>query len=187
MLKKEQKKIIDIGILILIIGIILMIIWILSFKKESVSTTEPQNNNYASLECTSSSPTNPFFTSTTVQRFTHEIKVLFSDQKIKEISYRYDGTYNSNEAAESAKAHLHAEYNKYMARNGVYEETLNPVFSTNKSKLMVSLYAETKKINPTVARLFFISADDYQTIDNYTAEDFKKLYESKGFSCKNYD
>jgi len=187
MLKKEQKKYIDIGILILIIGLILIIIWLLTFEKESISTTEPENTNYASLECTSSSPTNPFFSSSTVQRFTHEIKVLISNNKIKEMSYRYDGTFNSSDAAESARAWMHTDYNKYMQANNVYQEILNPVFSVQKSKVTVSLYAESKKINLTVARLFFIDENDFESIDDYTAEDLKKLYESKGFSCQNYD
>lgn len=112
---------------------------------------------------------------------------MFTDKKVKEMSYRYDGTFNSDDAAESAKAAMHADYNKYMSANGVYQETLNPVFSSHKSKLVISLYAETKKINQTIAKLFFINDDEYKKTGDFTLEDFKKFYELRGFSCKNHD
>lgn len=173
----------------LIAGVIIFIVWVLTYKKEEYRTTEIANGDYTTLKCDSTSPDSPFFVSQNVQRFTHEIKTLFVGERIKEMSYRYDGVYNSDETAEHAMAVLQKNYYEYMESFSLSPESLNPVFSVNKSKSTISLYAEAKKLNAAVARLFFVQGEDFDVFnsDKNSPESLKKVYESKGFTCNFYE
>lgn len=186
-MSEEKKKKIDIVKTILLMSFIVvagLIIWLVTHKKETYISNPVADSDYSILECSSSSPENPFFAFGTAQRFTHSMKIMFTDGHMKEMSYRYDGTFNNEASAENAEAWLHADYNKYMTSNGLNAESLNPVFSIDKSKLMVSLYAEAKKIDKTVGRLFFIGDSEINKISEYTPDSFKEMYETKGFACK---
>ena len=171
----------------LAVGLVALVVCLLTYKQETHTTTDIKEGDYGALECNSSEPEEPFFVSQGVQRFTHEIKIMFAGDRVKEMSYRYDGTYNSDETAEHAMAIMHKDYNKYMESYALNSESLNPVFSENKSKITVSLYAESKKVDTAVARLFFIQGEDFDKLNDYKPEDYKKMYESKGFTCKMHD
>lgn len=185
--RHNKKIIIRAMVFALIVGIVALVIWFLTYKNESYTSTETGGSDYGSLECTSSNPTEPFFAHETAQRATHDVKILFTGGEMKEMSYRYDGTYNSDNSAKDAEAWMHADYNKYMGENGVKHGILNPVFSVSKSKLTISLYAESKKVNKAVARLFFINEEEYGKMGGYAVQDYRKIYESKGFTCKIQD
>lgn len=177
-----------IAALVLVVGaVILAIMWLLTNRHETKISNTINTDNYSSLICESNSPEEPFFVSKSVQRFTHELKVMFNNGHLNDISYRYEGTYNSNDVAETAMAEMHADYNKYMSGGGVYQEKLNPVFATDKTKTRISLYAEPDKLNNVVARLFFLGEDDLNKLGSYSQSDLKELYEKKGFSCTIHD
>lgn len=174
-------------VLMVIVAVVVLVIWFLTSGSETRISTEYSYGDLGSLQCTSENPSDAFFVSKNVQKFTHEIKVMFTENYIKEISYRYEGTYNSESVAETAAAEMHADYNIYMGNNGINQEGLNPVFMTDKTKARVSLYAESSKLNGTVARLFFISGDEFGKLSDYSRDDLKKMYVSKGFSCQIHD
>ena len=170
----------------LLVGIIVVVIWFLTYKQESHTSSNVGESDYSALECTASDPSEPFFAFENTQEVAHTIKVLFSEGKLKDIMYKYDGTYASQEAAEDAEAWLHADYNEYLGANGVDMESLSPTFSVNDNKLMISLYAEAKKVNDIVARLFFMDTDASNKIKNFSLKDYKLLYETKGFACQSH-
>ena len=124
-----------------------------------------------------------FFVSKSVQRYNHEIRVVFKNQRPDAWQYHYNGTYNSNDSAEAAEAALHADYNIYMGENDLEQSSLNPVFSTIKSKVQISLYGDEKTITPATARFFFLESDELNNIFDSTIDDLKKDYEDDGFSC----
>lgn len=184
--KKKESGYLIAGTFILatIIVLILVVVWFFTNNHETIISEEFNQGAVSSLECSSTDDEDAFFSSEAAQRFEHIIKILFYDENLKETSYRFNATYNSDSMAEKNKVKLHADYNKYMSAVGLNSESLNPVFSMDKSKLMVSLYAEAKKLDSAVARLFFIDTDDYAKISDYSVDDFSKMYESKGFTCK---
>lgn len=186
--KKSRIDTVSIAVLASIVGAVtLIIIWLLTNHHETRVSTTTDMGNYGSLACTSQNPDEPFFVSKNVQRFIHELTVMFTNEHVNDFSYRYEGTYNSEGAAETAMAEMHASYNKYMASGGVYQEKLNPVFMTDKTKVRISLYAEPEKLNNVVARLFFLSDEDLSKLGDYSQSDLKELYEKKGFSCTIHD
>ena len=62
--------------------------------------------------------------------------------------------------------------------------SLYPTFSVVENRLKISLYTEYRKLNTMNAILFFINADEYQGLGDYSVDDLKNLYENKGFSCE---
>ena len=144
----------------------------------SASTTE---TTIKSLVCNSANPKNPFFISETAETNNHELKVTYRGETADKISYNYDGSYASNSVADTAGSSLHADYNIYMGENA---ESLYPTFSVVENKLKISLYTEYRKLNTKNAILFFINADEYQGLGDYSVDDLKNLYEGQGFSCE---
>lgn len=185
---KPKIDTVTIAVLASIVGAIaLIVIWLLTNQHETRVSTTTDMGNYSSLICTSSSPNEPFFVSKNVQRFTHELTIMFTNEYLNDMSYKYEGVYNSEGTAETAMSEMHVDYNKYMATGGVYQEKLNPIFMTDKTKVRISLYAEPEKLNNVVARLFFLSDEDLSKLGEYSQDDLKELYEKKGFSCTIHD
>ncbi len=167
-----------------IVGVTALIVWLLSYKKESHITNKIPQSNYSVLECKSSEPKEPFFSSDDASSRSYDIKVLFTDGALKELSYRYDGVFESESAAKNAEARMHADYNKYMDANRFRAESLNPSFSIIDSNLVVSLYADVTLFNRVVGRLFFISDEEFDKVQGYSEADYKKMYTSLGFICE---
>ncbi|MBR3180079.1 hypothetical protein IKF57_00900 [Candidatus Saccharibacteria bacterium] len=184
---KDNKKKSRMGSFIIIgaIGLIAVIlIIILSQGKETYTSNGGQTVQVNSLTCSGSNIDGALFVSDTAQRYTHEIKATVSSNKLREISYKFNATYNSREAVEDAKAVLMAKYNIYMDENGLVPEILNPVFSPLNSKLQVTLFAKREKIDRVTARIFFLTEDDIEKIDKMNLADWERSYEKKGFSCQ---
>ncbi|MBR2831091.1 hypothetical protein IKE83_01910, partial [Candidatus Saccharibacteria bacterium] len=125
----------------------------------------------------------PFFKSDTAQRYTHEIRATFKGDKLDDISYVYEATYNSPEAVESANAALHADYNTYMGENNQNQGMLEPIFANLKSKLKVSLYGNRSKLNDVTVKFFFLEPAEVQEMGKNDMDKLEKLYKEKGFSC----
>ena len=126
-----------------------------------------------------------FFSNKNAQRLSVKIKMIFKESVLDNISFDSEGTYNNNDDAETATAKLHADYNIYMADEGVNPEIYNPVFSSNKTKANISLYASYDKIDQPVAKIFFLDLEELPK-EKFDMTNLKQYYESKGFTCKSY-
>ena len=182
---KKMASLIATGIVIIAVSIGLGAAVFMLFRGEETHiSTNTAETIIKSLVCNAANPKNPFFISETAENYNHEIKVTYRGETADKISYMYDGVYVSNSVADTAGASLHADYNIYMGENGVYQESLYPTFSVVDNKLKVSLYADYKKLNSVTAKLFFINAEEFHDLDNYSAEELSNLYAEKGFSCE---
>ena len=186
--KSKNKKIISSAatwIVAIAVSIALSVVAFMLFgSKETHISTSTAETIIKSLVCNAANPKNPFFISETAENYNHEIKVTYRGETADKISYVYDGVYVSNSVADTAGSSLHADYNIYMGENGAYQESLYPTFSVVDNKLKVSLYTEYGKINSVIAKLFFINAEEFHNLDNYSIEDLGNLYAEKGFSCE---
>lgn len=184
---KNEKLMSSIATWIVIIAVSIglgVAVFMLFRGEETHISTGTVETLIKSLVCNATNPKNPFFVSDTAEEFNHEIKVTYHGETADKISYIYDGTYASNNMADTAGAALHADYNIYLGENGVYQESLYPTFSVVDNKLKVSLYADYKKLSSVTARLFFINAEEFHDLNNYSAEELGNLYAEKGFSCE---
>lgn len=170
-------------VLAVIAMLILFFIWILTNSHETLISDDLNYGSIASLQCYSNNAEKAFFDSKSAQRYTHTITATFKNDKLDDVSYSFEGTYRSNEVAETDLATMHAKYNEYMGGVDVYSESLNPVFNAMNTKMKIALYAEPKNLSEAVMTLFFLEKDDYGQLKNMKGIDFEKKYESRGFKC----
>ena len=185
--KKYRSLVIKILLLILILMVVAGIVWLLTSQTETRVSNKMGENEYGSLECTIGSMTAelaPVIEPKDLgESMKYNIKMLFENGGLSTISYAFEGVYVSEDTAEHVRASLHADYNKYMAGNGVNPEGLNPIFAHDGHDVRISLYAERKKLSSVVAPVFLISRDEYGRMNDFSLEGMQKLYKSKGFSC----
>lgn len=183
--KTKNKKIwstVATGIVVLAVLVALVaVFWDFFKSKETHISNKTTDIKVGVLNCEAGQPVDPFFASNTVLNSDHELKVIYGGGGIEKINYIYNGEYASNDAADKAGSQLHADYNIYMSKDA---ESLYPTFSVVENKLKISLYVEYRKLNTKNATLFFMNADEYQDLGDYSIDDLKSLYENKGFSCE---
>ena len=188
-MNKERIKInpIAIGIILAVVAIVIIAILVFiplngSEKHISVSKEEAK---ITALTCESHEHDNAFFTSDTANKIAHDIKVTFQGNNLSKVFYRYNGAYNSNDAAKKDEATLHAKYNIYMGENEISQESLAPTYSTVNTKLDISLYMEEdKKLNPATAVFFFIDKEKLMDYKKFSVNEMKDYYENKNFVCQ---
>lgn len=157
--------------------------FLLSGKETRVSETF-ENNSIMALECKIGAVSDSFYTSSIANTVQNDIKLTYKEKKIDKLFYTFTGVYRSDEVAAQDETTLHAKYNIYVGDHDVAMESLAPTYSVNKSKLILTLYADQyARINPVTAIFFFIDNDRIDGFEDYSIEEAKKYYETKGFVC----
>ena len=191
----EEKKYGSLATKMLLLALALAVVagiaWLLTSQTETRVSKKVGENEYGSLECTidsMSAELAPVIEPKDLgESMKYDIKMLFENGGLSTISYAFDGVYASEDTAEIVRASLHADYNKYMANNGISAESLNPVFAHDGHDVKISLYAERKKLSSAVAPVFLISRDEYGRMNDFSLESMQKLYEGKGFTCSTHE
>ena len=172
-------------IVIIAVGVILILIVNLVFqdKEEHISASETVTK-VKTLECEAASPETAFFVSENATDPEHQLKVTYQGSVANTFYYTYEADFATPEAAETASAELHADYNTYMKSNA---SDLSPNFSNIQNQVLVSLFGPAKDLTAASAALFFISPEEYDQLTNYDIDKLTQIYQSKGFSCETED
>lgn len=184
--QKTKKLITDVIVVSAIVGIIALIIFVLTYRRETHIYETHDNGEASALVCTTNSNDDEtdFFSSDSATGVEHRLKLAYNDGKVEKISYEFDGKYDSEEQAKEDKGKFNTDFNLYMGGHGVKYEVLAPVFQFTDNKASVRLYLDDyKNMNSVIARLFYIGSSSIDTIGKNSAEETKKYYEKKGFSC----
>lgn len=186
---KSNKSLVAYAIFIaLVMGMVFLVIWILTNKDETRTSQGGPDSSISALNCDSSSPsTEAFFTSTSAQTQKHSIKISFVADRVRDLSYVYNGVFNSEKVAENSRAELNAKYNLYMSDNGARAESYNPVFNFSKTRVDISIYADGGKLDIALAPIFFMTNEEFSKIKTYSKDEVKKIYDEKGFTCKYHE
>ena len=80
---------------------------------------------------------------------------------------------------------MHWNYDDFMGKTSIHQETLTPVFNNYNDEVSISLFFEKKYIVSELGSLLFLNQDESSKIKKYTINELKKIYENKNFSCKN--
>ncbi len=180
---KNRTAIIGFFVVVLVSLFVLIVFWFFTNGKTTHISEQTEYGSISSLVCKNDHSDGAFFSSESVQRYTHTVTVMFMGGSLSDMSYNYEGIYRTASFAEADMARMHAKYNKYMGEVDVYSESLNPIFSTDETKVKISLYAELKKLSRVTLPLFFLSKDDHDGLDKLDADSLKKKFENSGFSC----
>ena len=175
-----------IGVVCIVIAIVLVVVWVLSDRHETRSSENKNEEEMTSMDCTTNElgeNAEPFFDYGEPVATSHELKTVFRNDKLDVLTYKYDGTYDSEKLAEERMSKMHAQYNYYMSDHGLDQTLANPNFSRNKEVVDVTLYLEKDKLNHSTAELFFITDDEFANAKDFSSKTMEKLYEAKGFSC----
>lgn len=182
--KKNNKSLIIRGIsLILVICFIGIVIWLLTYSRETTTITNHDNSVSSSLECNSSHPVEPFFHSSNSTKAKHVIRLLFKNDVLNEMSYDYDASFETEDDATYAEAVLHAKYNQYMGEHRLYKDDYSPSFNVIENKVRMSIYADGKKITKSVLPLFYIPDENFEELNDLKPKDLKNIYAKQGFTC----
>lgn len=190
--KKSNKKSVYgiIGVFCIVLAIVLAIVFILSDHHETRTTVNKDEEDMTSMDCNTnelSENVEPFFDYGDPVTTAHEIKTVFRNDKLDVVTYKYNGTYDSEKLAEEEMSSMHAQYNKYLGEHGIDQSVANPNFSRNNETVNIALYLEKDKLDHYTAEIFFISDDEFATAKDFSKKTMKELYESKGFSCTVHD
>lgn len=182
--KKRKKLIIYAVVMALIAGLVGLVIFLLTYRKETHINESYDRADLSSLTCvTKTNPESSFFENH-AKSVEHEIKVIFSNEIIDKMSYEFNGQYDSWGDADSDEGVLHAKYNNYMGERRLSNEMLKPVFQNVEGKLKIRLYLDSyKNMNSGIAKLFYITEGSMNVIAKNSIAETKKYYEKKGFSC----
>ena len=164
---------------------VIIALWNFFTPRESYSTVKEDDYAVTSIYCEAKTPVDAFFVpDEQATSELHEIKVTFADGKPDKISYRYTGAFATSEKARGISADFHAKYDRYMAENGFLDTILSPYFVSTDETANANLFAEKSTLNNATANLFFLESSDVANFQNYKNITLKKIFSSRGFSCK---
>ncbi len=183
--KNNKNNIIRAIVFALIVGIVAFAVFLLTFKKETHVNESYQDTDLSSLVCISNNNDSAFFSSDSANSVEHKIKIIYNNDSISEMSYEYEGVYDSDESAEHDSAVLHARYNEHMGHHDIDNGVLTPIFQTIDNKLKIRLYLDNyEKMNTVYGKLFYIGEGIIETVAKNSIDETKKIYENKGFLCE---
>ena len=182
--KKKRKLIVFAVIVALIAGLIALIVFLLTYEKETHIIETYDSGEISSLTCSTTETSESAFFQNNAKSAKHELRMVYNNSVISKMSYEFRGVYDSQDAARSDDGSLHAKYNNYMGEHGILNSVLTPIFQSLDGELKISLYlGEYDKMNSAFAPLFYIGNGLIDTIGKNSVQETKKYYENKGFSC----
>lgn len=182
----RKKLVIEAIAVAVMVGIIALVIFALTYKREEFIYEADSGGDASALVCTSNNNDSEvaFFSSDDVSSVEHKIKLIYRSGIINKLSYEFLGKYDSEEAAKEAKGVFNTKYNIYIGDHGMELDVLSPVFQYIGNKAKVELYLDSyKKMNSAIGKLFYISSASLDSVAKNSKEETKKYYEKKGFSC----
>ena len=184
--KKNKTPILAISVLIGMIAIIIIIlIFVLNGSEKHISEDNTTSAKQEVLHCTASTPLNPFFEAThNASGVKYDLKVLFEDSKVNTATFSYKATFNSNDIAKSEISKMHWNYDDFMGKTSIHQESLTPVFGEYNNEISISLFFDKKYLVSELGSLLFLDQNESYKIQKYSLSDLKKIYRSKNFSCK---
>lgn len=179
-LKTAGKIIIPLAVLVLIVC---LIYWLMQ-PRVSVESDTTESAKITSMTCTGGDVVNEVFDTSTATTVTYTINLLFSDGILTNLTYQYEGTYESAEAAEAQLPYLHADYNLDLQDRGL---TSTYFSSTTVGRvdnvLQISFTADSETLNPEVADYLMMDLDENGELPSTYAE-VKANYVGRSFVCQ---
>ncbi len=109
-----------------------------------------------------------------------EIKLLFSDNdELKSISLRDSLIFNTAKEAAAAEAVTHAAFNKGLAARGYHSEKFENKFTLMDNHLVITIHDDSQLSEDEKVYFLLTTKENPKTL-----QEFRKAYESKGFTCK---
>jgi len=181
--KKEHKAVKLVTFLLFIATIAIIILYLLH-GKTTTSGQYPENVKNESLTCESSVITYEKTNNVNSDDKDLKISMVFAGaESLSSASLKYTLRFQSYEAAHSAEAISHAQFNLALQALGYDASKFNNKFSILDNELVISLSLGSDKTLDDTTRSYFLV--DYVEDDQLprTLAEYKSNYEKQGFSC----
>ena len=181
---KKDTPIVAICILGVLLAIILAVVIMIFNSNETYISDNETPIEQELLQCTSSSPFNPFFnTNKNTSSTNYIIKYIYEDGEVQSVSLIYSATFETEEIAKAELASMMSEYYQYTAKNHIDDS--NKVFNRQGKDISITLYFDKSALSSTTNDLLFLNNGGAGKISKYPLKDLKKIYQNKNFSCEN--
>lgn len=181
--KKNHKALKLIGILLFLLIVVIIIIWLLH-GKTTTTGQYPENIRNESLSCVSK--TKKYSIVDLVDSDEKELKInaIFNgEDSLKNISIIYTLIYATENDAYRSESVAHAELNETLTAAGFNTNKFSNKFARYNERLIISLTANGSELNEFSSRFFELNLNDTDDFPK-TLTDFRKVYETTGFSCE---
>lgn len=179
--KKNHRTIKIIGILLFLLALTAIIIWLLR-GKTTTNGQYPANITNESLNCSSLSIEYPKISRRSAKSTELKMTMVFSGtEKLVSGSLRYILRYDNHSEAVNSEAVNHANFGTELASRNLKFTEFDNKFTILDNVLEVSLRASASSVNEFSADFFLI---DTKNELPKTLEEYRKNYESQGFTCE---
>lgn len=181
---KKEHKAIKLVAFLLFVAITAIIILYLLRGKTTTSGQYPENVKNESLTCESKTITYEKTNNVNSDDKDLKISMVFAGtESLSSASLKYTLRFQSYEAAHSAEAISHAQFNLALQALGYDASKFNNKFSILDNELVITLSLSSDKSLDDTTRSYFLV--DYIKDDQLprTLAEYKSNYEKQGFSC----
>lgn len=151
-------------------------------KETHVSEDSVYPNTFA-LVCEAGAIEDAYFHGEDAESESNKIKVLFEEERPKQLFYSYLGEYGSEKIADSRKIEFHSKYNHFLGEHTMSQNRMMTTFSQIDNNVRIDVYTDVDELTRDSSAFFFINDDEVNNYLNYKSDEMKKIYENKGFSC----
>ncbi len=176
------KKIIYaiLGVLLIVVAVVLVILFLLR-GNTTISDSTRTDIVTESLSCEANDVEYPIFTFDKSDKKSFKINMVFGEKKLDTLSLIYRLYYSNTDDITESEVTNHIAMNESFADDGLQPNSFGAVFATLNDSMQMTLNAVKKQINGSSAKYFLL-----EEVANYSKDNLKKHYESKGFECKEY-
>ena len=183
--KKKKKGTLWLAV-VLIVLLILAVVTSLFYEK-TTTTQRDKDIKYQTMACErNSTKEEDLIRSDNTISMSHELRFVFVEDEMKEITYTYKGEYETEADAIKGENAVHSIYNQYMGSVGIDLSSYNPSYNImkNKVKMNIRVVESQKNLVKSTPRLFFVNAEDNAiSIMTRKMQDVENIYNKQGFVC----
>ncbi len=180
--KKQTWKTVVLGVGLLVLAALAAFgLSQLFITKETKTFTGTGVTTTNVMVCEAEQPAEAFFAPTGAMDVQHTVKMTYYDKDVTEIAYEYEADFGSPDAANAAEARVHADYNIFM---GKYADDFSAQFMPMGDELKITVFAKAENLGSETSRVFFISPEDFASLETYKVDDMVNIFRRKGFACE---
>ncbi len=177
----KKERFFRIMIIVFFAIIVIIILMLLFGQKTTFEEKKSGGSNEVSqsMHCNADIILDGYYNAPNSTKNSHEIRAIFGDNELHNITYIYSSTYADKQAAIKGESNIHATYNLIWQAK-YKEDPFNSTFSIIDNTTKAIVYAEANQIEQNNSQLLLISPSESS---NKTLQALKTLYEKKGFEC----
>ena len=177
---KTASKII---LFLVILGIVIGLLWWLLRPHTTTESDVTESAKITSMTCTGGNVVNEVFDTSSATAVSYTLNLLFSDGILTQLTYQYEGTYESEEAAAAQLPYLHADYNLDLQDRGLTSTYFDgTTVGQVDNVLQVNFTADSETLTADVADYLLMDLDENGELPS-TYDAVKANYVNRSFVC----